>query len=252
MNDSDRATADWIGDGWGGLAAMLVALPAAIAFGVAIFSPLAGSLAAQGALAGMLGAMALGILAPLFGSRSRLISAPSAPAAAVLAALAATFTGQGGDAATILVQIALIGLLTGGIQIGFGFAKIVLLQGGIELNNSVAGFDHLAGLAEGRDGSGIGAGGRHDDHFGIASLECASCGHRNSDAAAPDLSGRQIRDGLGGDRLDEFPGGEGRGCDNGQDSRDDQDAEFHFLASFLVTSASATVAPGAMPEMATS
>ena len=124
MNDSDRATADWIGDGWGGLAAMLVALPSAIAFGVAIFSPLAGSLAAQGALAGMLGAMALGILAPIFGSRSRLISAPSAPAAAVLAALAATFTGQGGDAATILVQIALIGLLTGGIQIGFGFAGI--------------------------------------------------------------------------------------------------------------------------------
>ena len=124
MNDSDRATADWIGDGWGGLAAMLVALPSAIAFGVAIFSPLAGSLVAQGALAGMLGAMALGILAPIFGSRSRLISAPSAPAAAVLAALATTFTGQGGDAATVLVQIALIGLLTGGIQIGFGFAGI--------------------------------------------------------------------------------------------------------------------------------
>ena len=30
------------GDIWGGLAAMLVALPSAIAFGVAIFSPLAG------------------------------------------------------------------------------------------------------------------------------------------------------------------------------------------------------------------
>jgi len=31
-----------IGDAWGGLAAMLVALPSAIAFGVTIYSPLAG------------------------------------------------------------------------------------------------------------------------------------------------------------------------------------------------------------------
>jgi SulP family sulfate permease len=103
---------------------MLVALPSAIAFGVAIFSPLAGSLPAQGAMAGMLGAMALGLLAPPFGSRSRLISAPSAPAAAVLAALAASFTQQGGAAPTILIQIGIIGLLAGAIQIGFGIAGI--------------------------------------------------------------------------------------------------------------------------------
>jgi SulP family sulfate permease len=121
----DRATnRDWVGDAWGGLAAMLVALPSAIAFGVAIFSPLAGSLAAQGALAGILGATALGLLAPTFGSRSRLISAPSAPAAAVLAALAATFTQQGGAAPTILIQIGIIGLLAGAIQVGFGVARI--------------------------------------------------------------------------------------------------------------------------------
>ena len=47
------------GDFWGGLAAMLVALPSAIAFGVTIYSPLGASHAAQGALAGMLGATAL-------------------------------------------------------------------------------------------------------------------------------------------------------------------------------------------------
>jgi SulP family sulfate permease len=115
---------DWVGDAWGGLAAMLVALPSAIAFGVAIFSQLAGSLAAQGALAGILGATALGLLAPPFGSRSRLISAPSAPAAAVLAALAATFTQQGGAAPTILIQIGIIGLLAGALQVGFGAAGI--------------------------------------------------------------------------------------------------------------------------------
>jgi sulfate permease, SulP family len=121
---SASSSGDWVGDAWGGLAAMLVALPSAIAFGVAIFSALAGSLAAQGALAGILGATALGLLAPPFGSRSRLISAPSAPAAAVLAALATTFTQQGGAAPTILIQIGIIGLLAGIIQVGFGTAGI--------------------------------------------------------------------------------------------------------------------------------
>jgi SulP family sulfate permease len=51
------------GDFWGGLAAMLVALPSAIAFGVTIYSPLGGSYAAQGALAGILGVTALGLAA---------------------------------------------------------------------------------------------------------------------------------------------------------------------------------------------
>ena len=40
-----------MGDFWGGLAAMLVALPSAIAFGVIIYSPLGGTYAAHGALA---------------------------------------------------------------------------------------------------------------------------------------------------------------------------------------------------------
>ena len=49
---------NWRGDAWGGLAAMLVALPSAIAFGVTILSPLGHEYAAQGAIAGILGAMA--------------------------------------------------------------------------------------------------------------------------------------------------------------------------------------------------
>ena len=56
-----------VGDAWGGLAAMLVALPSAIAFGVTIYSPLGGSYAAYGALAGILGATALGLVAPVLG-----------------------------------------------------------------------------------------------------------------------------------------------------------------------------------------
>ena len=42
------------GDIWGGFAAMLVALPSAIAFGVTIFSPLGAEFSARGALACML------------------------------------------------------------------------------------------------------------------------------------------------------------------------------------------------------
>ncbi|MDP2735876.1 MAG: hypothetical protein Q8P12_06760, partial [bacterium] len=52
------------GEFWGGLSAMLVALPQSIAFGVVIYSALGTTYAAQGATAGILGAVALGVLAP--------------------------------------------------------------------------------------------------------------------------------------------------------------------------------------------
>lgn len=112
------------GDAWGGLAAMLVALPSAIAFGVTIFAPLGGALAAHGALAGILGATALGLVAAAFGGTRRLITAPCAPAAAVLAALAVGFSQQGAPAATIILLLALIGLLAGVMQISLGVAGI--------------------------------------------------------------------------------------------------------------------------------
>jgi SulP family sulfate permease len=113
-----------IGNAWGGLAAMLVALPSSIAFGATIYGPLGGSLAAQGAMAGILGATALGLVAPLFGGSSRLITAPCAPAAAVLSALAVGFAQQKIPSGTILLMLSMIGLLAGLIQIGFGVAGI--------------------------------------------------------------------------------------------------------------------------------
>ncbi|MBI3523466.1 MAG: SLC26A/SulP transporter family protein [Betaproteobacteria bacterium] len=112
------------GDVWGGLAAMLVALPSAIAFGVIIFSPLGGALAAQGALAGILGATALGLIAPACGGSARLITAPSAPAAAVLSALAVNFVQDGVAAQTTLLLLGMIGLLAGLLQIVLGVAGI--------------------------------------------------------------------------------------------------------------------------------
>ena len=68
--------------GASGFAAMLVALPAAVAFGVTVYSAISPQYAAFGALAGILGATALGLLAPTFGGTDRLISAPCARAGA--------------------------------------------------------------------------------------------------------------------------------------------------------------------------
>ena len=122
-NETAYSRGLFVGDVWGGLAAMLVALPSAIAFGVTIFSPLGGSLAAQGALAGILGATVLGLCAPAIGSSRRLITAPCAPAAAMLSASAITFAHDAPAAETVLL-LALVGLAAGIFQIILGLAGI--------------------------------------------------------------------------------------------------------------------------------
>jgi SulP family sulfate permease len=112
------------GDLWGGLAAMLVALPSAIAFGVTIFAPLGAGYAAQGALAGILGATTLGLVASSLGGTDRLITAPCAPAAAVLSAIAVNFVQQGINPESCILMLMLIALLAGVIQIALGLAGI--------------------------------------------------------------------------------------------------------------------------------
>ena len=107
-------------DVWGGLAAMLVALPAAIAFGVASFAALGSAYVAQGALAGMLGAVALGLVASAWGGAPRLISAPCAPAAAVLAALAVQLSEGGAAPGAILLMLAATAIAAGVVQVLFG------------------------------------------------------------------------------------------------------------------------------------
>ncbi len=109
---------------WGGLAAMLVALPSAIAFGVAIFSPLGAAYVAVGALAGILGTFALGLVAPAFGGTNRLITAPCAPAAAVLSAFAIGLMQKGTAPESALLMIALVSLMCGLLQIVFGLVGL--------------------------------------------------------------------------------------------------------------------------------
>jgi SulP family sulfate permease len=64
---AENVSVSWIDDLWGGLAAMLVALPSAIAFGVLVYSALGNEYVGEGAMAGIIGAAALGVVAPIFG-----------------------------------------------------------------------------------------------------------------------------------------------------------------------------------------
>lgn len=112
------------GDFWGGLASMLVALPASVAFGVTVYSAISPQYAVFGALAGILGAAALGLIAPTFGGTDRLISAPCAPAAAVLSAFAIELVQQGAAPASIVLLLTVLGILTGLIQMLIGFLGV--------------------------------------------------------------------------------------------------------------------------------
>jgi SulP family sulfate permease len=102
---------------------MLVALPASLAFGVAIYAPLGPSHAGQGALAGVLGATAIGIVAPLLGGTERLVSAPCAPAAAVMGALALQLGSDHGASASperVILLLTLAALCSGALQVLYG------------------------------------------------------------------------------------------------------------------------------------
>lgn len=113
-----------VGDFWGGLAAMLVALPSAIAFGVTIYASIGPAYAGLGALAGILGATALGLVAPALGGTNRLITAPCAPAAAVLAAFAIGLVQQDVEPVSIVLMLTVLGLVSGMVQLLLGFMGI--------------------------------------------------------------------------------------------------------------------------------
>jgi SulP family sulfate permease len=115
-----------VGDIWGGFAAMLVALPSAVAYGAAIYGVMGTGYVGYGVRAGLLGAIAIGLVTPALGGAPRLISAPSAPAAAVLSALVAELAAGGaggaGPAASgrIIVLLTLLALLSGCLQFLYG------------------------------------------------------------------------------------------------------------------------------------
>ncbi len=111
----------WSGEVWGGFASMLVALPSSIAYGIAIYAVLGSEYVAYGVIAGILGAIAMGILAPLLGGAPGLISAPCAPAAAVMGALAAEMIKSANvSPPQVLVFLTLVALFSGALQLVYG------------------------------------------------------------------------------------------------------------------------------------
>ncbi|WP_422083014.1 SulP family inorganic anion transporter [Ulvibacterium sp.] len=103
------------GDIMGGLVAGVVALPLALAFGVQ---------SGLGAIAGLYGAIAVGILAALFGGTPTQASGPTGPMTVVSAALVANaieVTGSLQDAMGIIILSFLIG---GALQVVFGLINI--------------------------------------------------------------------------------------------------------------------------------
>lgn len=96
------------GDFFGGLTAGIVALPLALAFGVA---------SGAGPAAGLYGAIALGFFAALFGGTPSQISGPTGPMTVIFAASIAAFPENPSAVFAVV-------LLAGALQIFFGWLKV--------------------------------------------------------------------------------------------------------------------------------
>ncbi|MBN1613634.1 MAG: SLC26A/SulP transporter family protein [Deltaproteobacteria bacterium] len=108
-------------DLWGGFASMLVVLPSSIAFGIAVYAVLGPQYVAYGSIAGIMGAITLGIVASLLGGSPRLISAPCAPAAAVMGALAAELVKAGNmTPPQAVVMLTMVGCMAGMLEFLYG------------------------------------------------------------------------------------------------------------------------------------
>lgn len=101
-------TANLAGDLYGGITAAIVALPLAIAFGVA---------SGAGPIAGLYGAICVGLFASLFGGTPSQISGPTGPMTIVSATVFTQFADRPALAFTTV-------MFAGGFQILFGYLRI--------------------------------------------------------------------------------------------------------------------------------
>ena len=97
------------GDAFGGITAAVVGLPTALAFGVA---------SGLGAVAGMYGAIALGLFAAVFGGTRAQISGPTGPMALAMAVVITSHAESLEEAFTIVVMAGLLQILLGLLRIG--------------------------------------------------------------------------------------------------------------------------------------
>jgi len=108
-------TKNLLGDLFGGVTAAIVALPLALAFGVQ---------SGMGAIAGLYGAIALGIFAALFGGTKTQISGPTGPMVVVTAAVVTAAVEIYGSLDAAMGTILATFVLAGIFQILMGVARI--------------------------------------------------------------------------------------------------------------------------------
>jgi len=101
-------TANLRGDVFGGVTAAIIALPLALAFGVA---------SGMGPMAGLYGAICVGLFAALFGGTPSQISGPTGPMTIVSASIFTSFADRPAVAFTVV-------MLAGAFQVLFGYLRI--------------------------------------------------------------------------------------------------------------------------------
>ncbi len=113
------------GDLFGGLTTAIVSLPLALAFGVAAFSSLEDSLPGAGPLAGLYGAVCVGLFAALFGGTATLISEPTGPMTVVITSIIVGFGAQyPNDPEKVVAMAFTVVMLAGVFQILFGVFRL--------------------------------------------------------------------------------------------------------------------------------
>ncbi len=103
------------GDVFGGLTAAVIALPMALAFGIA---------SGAGAAAGLWGAVIIGLVASLFGGTPTLISEPTGPMTVVFTSVIISFTAIADSPEQALAMAFSVGVLAGIFQILFGLFRL--------------------------------------------------------------------------------------------------------------------------------
>ena len=105
---------NWKGDLTGGFTAAVVALPLALAFGVA---------SGAGAIAGLYGAVTLGFFAALFGGTPSQVSGPTGPMTVIMTAVVTLLVGRYGPEGGLAMAFTVV-VLAGGFQVLFGLMKL--------------------------------------------------------------------------------------------------------------------------------
>lgn len=110
------------GDLFGGVTAAIIALPLAIAFGVATVAPLGAEHAPTGALIGLLGAIYTGFFAAMLGGTPTQITGPTGPMTVVVTTfIASSMAGRGAGDLPMVLALAGFAVAFGGVvQLAIG------------------------------------------------------------------------------------------------------------------------------------